>query len=574
MSALTVSEAAAQRRQAGARCAPGRSRRAPGWPRTAARRAWVDGLATLRLPVVIALLLLVGLPLAALVFMGLRPAGFTAFADTAVFAAARNSLLSAGGSAFGATAIGTVLAVVLGRFEIPGEKLLRYLVLLPFLIPPFIGAMAWMAFLAPSGFINSQLSQLGVAPVSVFGGWGVVLLLTIHSYPTAFLIIALALQQVPGNLEEAARTAGASTWTVLTTVTFPLLRGGINAALLLTFVGNLSDFGIPALIGLPERYTTLTTLVYRYLASNTIDNPLPAVAAIGLVLLTLAIVAVLVLRVLQPREQLQSSAAALKFSIGKQRFYIAAAIWIWVIAVCLIPLAALASQAVLPAPGVPFTAENITLENFARAVSGKAAGTGIRNSLFLAGAAALCCLLLGTAIAVLLSRSRHRSNALIDVTVALPQALPGIVIAVAWLLVGPILGIFNTPWLILAAYVMAFTAIVVQQLRAPLASITHSLEEAAILAGSSQLRVVLGISARMVLPAAVTGAVVVFFTAVRELTISILLVAPGTQTLGVTIFNLQQAGDYNAAAALALVVAVTGIVGLTVAAAFAKRNPH
>lgn len=520
-----------------------------------------------------ALGLVVIFPLAALVATGARGEALEVFADPAVRQATGNSLVSAGASAVLATAIGAALAVLLERGNLPGQAWLRRLVLLPFLIPPFIGAMAWMALLGANGPVNQLLAGWGGSALDIFGAGGVIWLLTVHSYPMAYLVIAAALRAIPGNLEEAARIGGAGTLRVLGGVTLPLLRPGLLAAFVLSLVANLSDFGIPALIGLPERYTTLTTLVYRYLASATTTNPLPAVSAIGMLLLALALVAVLAQRRLPGGTQLAAGTGAQRLDFGGARLPLSVAVWAWICVVCLVPLAALGAQALLPAPGIPLAWENLTLQNISGALSAPGTVAGVRNSVLLAGGAALICAVLGLLVALLLTRARHRSNAVLDVAATLPQALPGLVIAVGWLLIAPILGIFNTPWVILGAYVMAFVALVVQAARAPLAAVPASLEEAARSAGAGRARALLDVSARLALPAVATGAVVVFLTAVRELTISILLVAPGSQTLGVTIFNLQQAGDYNAASALALLVALAGIAGLSLTAAATARRP-
>lgn len=429
-----------------------------------------------------------------------------------------------------------------------------------------------MSLLGANGPVNKVLQEWGSGlSVSIFGGWGVVFLLTVHSYPMAYLVIAAALKRIPGNLEEASRISGAGTVSVLRTVTLPLLGPGLLAAFVLTLVANLSDFGIPALIGLPERYTTLTTLVYRYLASGTTSNPLPAVSAIGLVLLVLAIVAVVAQRRLPVGVQVASGPAALALELGRARVPLAITLWVWTVSICLVPLLALAAQALLPAPGVPLTWENLTLENIVGALNSPNAVRGIGNSLMLSALAAACCTVLGLAVALLLTRSSHRSNGALDAVATLPQALPGLVVAVGWLLIAPMLGIFNTGWVILGAYIMAFLALVVQAVRAPLSSVSSSLEEAARVAGASPFRALCDVTARLAVPAAITGGVVVMLTAVRELTISILLVAPGTQTLGVSIFNLQQSGDYGGAAALALLVAIVGMVGLSVTAAVTSR---
>ena len=213
----------------------------------------------------------------------------------------------------------------------------------------------------------------------------------------------------------------------------------------------------------------------------------------------------------------------------------------------------------------------MTFANFTHALSNPSVLSGVGNSVLLALGAGLACTVLGWVIALLLTRTRSFDNVGLDIFALLPQALPGLVVAVAWLLVSPLLGIFNTLWAILAAYVMAFSAIVVQMVRPTSAALSRSFEEAAQTAGASPTRALLTTSGRFTLPIAVTGGVVVALTAVRELTISILLVAPGTRTLGVVIFNLQQAGDYSAASALAVLVCLAGILGLGLVTAHNRK---
>lgn len=527
-----------------------------------------DGLGPLRAAVWAVLALVVLLPLAAVLEQGLRPGALAGILRPEVLEAGVNTVVSSVLSAALATAAGAVLALLLDRTDLPGRGALRALVLLPFLIPPFIGAMAWMALLAPTGIVNTlRAALLGPGTDwSMFGAHGVVLVLAVHSYPLAYLVIALALRRVPAELEDAARISGAAPARVLRDVTVPLMRPGIAAAFLLTAVANMSDFGIPALLGLPERYTTLTTLAYRYLASGSVPNPLPVVSALGTVLLLAALGAVLLQRRLPSGAELGGGGPARPVRLGRARWPLAGLVALGGAAVCVVPLLALATQALLPAPGVPPTPENLTPATLVRAATSDLALDGLRTSLGLALGAGALCALLGLAVASLVVRRGGRTGAAMDAVALLPQALPGLVIAAAWLLVGPHLGIFNTPWIILGAYVMAFLALVVQAVRAPLASAPRSLEDAARLAGAGPLRALADVVWRAGLPAAVLGGGVVALTAVRELTISILLVAPGHQTLGVVIYSLQQAGDYNTAAALALLVALAGAAGLSLAA--------
>jgi iron(III) transport system permease protein len=399
---------------------------------------------------------------------------------------------------------------------------------------------------------------------SIYGADGVIVLLTVHSYPIAMLIVSAALRRIPADLEQAARIAGAGSVRAVFSVTVPLLRPALLSSFALIAIGNLADFGIPSIIGLPERYVTLATLVYRYLQSGTVDQPLAVVATIGAVLLLLAVLSLLVDALVRRRGwELDSSAAvAERIPLGRARPLLTVATWAIVLTVTVLPLAALLGQTLLRAPGVPLTWENLTLDHLVSALSTANALAGAANSAMLATMAALVCGVLGLGIGVVITRARSRTTRGLGAVAMVPQSVPGIVIAVAWLVLAPALGLFNTPWLILVAYITSFTALVVQAVAAPLWATPASAEEAARVSGAGRLRALVDISCRMALPAAMAGGVIVAVTAVRELTLSALLLSPGSQTLGVAIFNFQQAGAFSTASAWSLIVAVLGIAVL------------
>jgi iron(III) transport system permease protein len=486
-----------------------------------------------------------------------------------VLEAATNSLVSATLSAVGAVTLGTALALLLDRTDLPGAGILRLFMLTPMLVPPFVGAIAWIGISGPASAVNRFWTDVFGSPLwNIYGGDGVTFLLIVHSYPLAYLLVGAALRRVPSDLEQVARIGGATPWTAVRHVTVPLLRPALLSAFTLTLVSNLADFGIPSIVGLPERYVTLSTLVYRYIQSGTVERPLEVVSTIGLVLLVLAVLAVALDHLLSRRrtELDGGSTVPIPLRLGRARPLVAIVAWTMGLALTLLPLFALATQALLPAPGVPLTWENLTLTSLERAISAPSTVVGALNSIVLSVGAGIICAIVGLAIGTLVTRIQSRDNAPLTAVALIPQAIPGLVLAVGWLIVAPQLGLFNTRWLILCAYVMAFLGIVVQAVNAPLRGTPLALEEAARLAGASRMRALLDISWRLALPAALTGGALVVLTAVRELTISVLLVAPGMHTLGVSIFNLQQAGAYNAASALSLIITVVGLASIGLAA--------
>ncbi|MGB3414521.1 MAG: iron ABC transporter permease [Microbacteriaceae bacterium] len=527
-----------------------------------------SGVPYVRIAVWCAVAALIIAPLTAVIVLAIEGNLWSTLWSPDIIDATINSIVSAGLSAIFAIIIGTVLALLLDRTNMPGKGALKIFLLSPLLVPPFVGAIAWLGLFGPGGQVNQFWMQtFGSQLWNMYGGVGVIFLLTVHSYPLAYLIISAALRRVPGDLEQAAQISGASPWRAVTQITMPLIRTAQVSAFTLIAVSNLADFGIPSIIGTPARYNTLATVIYRYIQSGTIEQPLQVVSTIGALLLLLAIVGVL----LEYRASGRSmgldgpTTAQQTLDLSIWKYPVGLIAWLSGLAITVLPLFALTVQSFLAAPGIPLRWENLTMETMIRALTASTTQVGAMNSIFLAVSAAVICGFVGGIISVLLTRTLSRTNVPLRIIVMLPQAVPGLILAVGWLLLGPSLGLFNTVWLILCAYVMAFIALVVQTVNAPLRSIPTSLEEAARIAGAGSLRTLVTISWRMALPAILTGMMLVLLTSVRELTISVLLLAPGAQTLGVAIFNLQQAGDYNAASALSLVVVVVGLSGLGLA---------
>lgn len=529
------------------------------------RDAFPGGTVVLRLAVWVALTGTVLVPLALVVSVGLGANHLPLLLEGGLVEASINSLVSALASAVVAVVAGTVLSLVVDRSDVRGRTWLRMLMLTPLLVPPFVGAIAWTGLLTRGGLVD-QLT--GWVPWQFYGGGGVIALLALHSMPTAYLVVSAALARVPDDLELAARMAGASPLRVYRDVTLPLVRPALLAAFTLVFVGNLGDFGIPVLVGVPAGYDTLATMVYRYLQSGTVSAPLQVVSQIGVVLVLLGLAGVLVDRLVARRsvELDGSGGIGAPLALGRLRPAVTTASWLIALVVTVGPLVALMSRALIPAPGVPLTWANLTLDNLSRSLSAPSTVQGFSNSLVLSLGAAALCGVLGLAVGLLVARLRGRGDQLALLAVLLPTAVPGLIVAVGWLILGRYTGLFNTRWIILGAYVTAFTALVTQAVRGPLAGMSGALEEAARLSGARWFRSVWDTSIRLALPAAAAGAMLVAVTAVRELTLSVLLVAPGTQTFGVVIFSYQQAGDYNASSALSLVFMLIGLaaIGLVV----------
>lgn len=448
---------------------------------------------------------------------------FPALIEQGLGAATWNSVYTTLVSSISAVVIGAAVAILLERTDISGAGGLRLLLLSPLLVPPFVGAISWLQLFGRNQGLNAVFGR----PLwDIYGADGIIFLMMLHSYPVVYVIVAAALQSIPSDLELAARVGGAGTWTVLRTVAIPLLGPGLLSAFTLTAVANLADFGIASILGSPVRFETLATMVYRFMESGTVSNPLQVVSTVGTVLMLLGIGAVIADYVVSRRAtSTVTGGGTMKLSLGSAKWPVTVLTWIIALSITLGPVLGLTYRAFLPAPSVLFTLETISFDNFSRTLSNPRVQEGFLNSVLLAGGAALLCALLGWSIGILVTRTWARSNTALSLLTLLPSALPGLIIGVGWVIVSRYTGMYNTRWVILFAYVCAFTAMVLQAVRAPLRKIPGAVEEAAQISGAGRLRALWDTSGRMALPAVASGAVLVAVTAVRELTISILLVA-------------------------------------------------
>ena len=535
-------------------------------PDTFQRR--VSGVRLVRLGVWLIVAALFVAPLALVVSLALGGNQFPLLLEQGLGEAAANSVVTTVASSAFAVVLGGLVALLLERTDVYGKNALRILLLCPLLIPPFVGAISWLQLFGNNQGLNAVF---GREIWNIYGVDGVIFLMTLHSYPVVYVIIAAALRSIPADLELAARISGAGSARILRTVTLPLLGPAFLSAFTLTAVSNLADFGIPSILGSPVRFETLATMVYRMMESGIVANPLQVVSTIGSVLLVLGIAAVVADHVVSSRGVHATDAGeSMPLPLGASRAVVSVISWVLALALTLGPILGLTYRALLPAPGVPFTLQNISLSNFQSTLQNPRVVEGFTNSVTLACGAALLCGVLGWAVGLLVTRTSARSNTALTLIVLLPTSLPGLIIGVGWVIYGRYTDLYNTRWVILLAYVCAFTALVLQAVRAPLASMPTAVEEAARISGAGPLRALLDTTGRMAIPAVVSGAVLVAVTAVRELTVSILLIAPGTTTIGVQLFNLQQSGNYNQASALALMFAVIGIAAL----ALTIRNPE
>ncbi len=506
-----------------------------------------------------------------------------ALSDERNVLALRHSLEVAVSSTVIATAIGSFLAWLVARTDLPWRRFFRTAFVLPFLIPPFIGAIAWVYILGPVGYLNRLWMALSgsTEPLFVVYGYaGIVLVLVLHDLPLVYLTVLGGLERMNPELEEAAQISGSGTWRVMRTITLPLMVPVLLAAAVLTFTSDIAEFGIPAVLGFSQGYFVLPVKIYEQIARGFAENSIALASALSVLLMVSGAAALLVQRWLLRGDRAQryvvisgKSMQPTRVRLGAARGWLFTACLGLVLATTVLPVLAVGLTSLIRSVGVSPAPENWSLRHFEAVLTGLPAATrGIRNSLVLAASAATIVAALGALVAYLIVRTRLRGRAFLDVAASLPYAIPGTVFALgvilAWLrpVPGVAFTLYNTLWIILVAYVGRYMIFGVRPTAASLAQVHTSLEEAARVSGAGWLRTFRDIVVPLVLPGIFAAWFLVFIPTLRELTVSILLWSAGNETIGVMVFNLQESGQEGPSAALSLVM-----IALLVVANYAAR---
>lgn len=567
----------------------------PGWQAARPRPSW-RGLALpggLGLPLLVTLcaILLGGLPFLRLAAAAFAPgwqfspeAALAEIGSRAAVNATLHTLETAGLSAIGALLIGGSAAILLAVTDVRGKRMIAFALVFSMMIAPQVAALAFLSLLAPHSPILAfiGLSPAPGTPNPLLGRGGIALVMALHHAPLVAITLWTGLRSVPHSLIEAAQMEGAGPATIIGRILLPVLRPQIIAAALLAFVAGVGNFGIPALLGLPVNYLTLPTLIYRRLSSFG-PAGLPDAAALSILVALVAAVGIaagmLATRRAGGKVEIERPLEPF-WTLGRARPIVLSGLLLLLTIKLGLPFLALLAEALTPALGVALSWQSLTFDKFAEVLLRQDVTVrAFRNSFLFAGSAAVILALAAIAFAYALERRMGRARRVVEAVIELPYALPGVVLAIACILMFlkplPLLGvsIYATPFIILFAYLARFLPLALKAPLAAMAQIEAHHEEAAKLDGVTLWQMLRFIVAPILAPAAMVSALMVFLVAFNELTVSALLWSSGTETLGVVLFSLKEAGLAGEAAAVAISASGVILAAMLVLDLLAKRLP-
>ncbi len=463
---------------------------------------------------------------------------------------------------FTTTLIGVPIAYLMTRYNIPGKKILHIFIIMSLMSPPFIGAYSWIILLGRNGLLAKLFATFDATAPTIYGRGGIIFVFTLHLFPYIYLYTSGAMNSIDSSLEEAAENLGMSKLRRIWTITLPVILPSILAGCIMVFMTCLADFGTPMLLG--EGYTVLPVLVYNEYMSESAVNPYMAstlsviIVSCSLLMLTFQKLVVdkrnYTMSSMRPPQETQLH--------GWRRFAVSAPIFL-VVFVAFLPQIVVVCQSFVER-SFSGMVKGINLNNY-RAILSRL-GTNIRNTYVFSLIAIVFIIILGIIVSYILVRKKGKVANIIDTLVMFPFVIPGSVLGIGLIVAfnrKPLI-LVGTAAIMIISYVIRKLPYTVRSGSAFLYQMDPSIEEASINLGVSPMKTFFTVTARMMLPGIMSGAVLSWITCINELSSSIMLYSGKTSTIAVAIYQEVVRMSDGTAAALATILTVTTIISLLI----------
>ena len=513
-------------------------------------------------------------PLLYLVYRAFFPEGsfsLEAFARVYTYklnwTALSNTIITASASMILGVIIAFPLAWLIGRTNLYFKKFFRTLFVMTYMVPPYVGAMAWLRLLNPTvGILNQWLAKifnLSEMPFNIYSVGGLIWVLTTFYYPYAFITISRAMEKMDPSLEEASKISGASPLKTVATITMPMMMPSIVAAALLVFVSAASCYGIPSIIGAPGNVDTVTTRIIDFVYLGSSEGLSDATTLAVFLMLVANIILYLSTFVVGRKQYITVSGKSTRPNIvdlGKWRIPVTALVIIFAIIVVGIPFATVFATSFTTNMGKSlFEAGNFTTKYWQVVFTRQQILNSAKNSIISAFVAATAGIVISCVMAYLLTRTRAKGRHIPDFLITLGSGTPSIVIALGLIMTMNgkfIINIYNTLFIMIVAYMIKYLMMGMRTIVSAMSQIHESLEEAAQISGAGWIKRFKDITIPLIAPSVVAGWFLIFMPCFYELTMSTLLYSTDTKTIGFELYQYQTYHSQQTASAMASAILI------------------
>ncbi|MBE7724285.1 MAG: iron ABC transporter permease [Enterocloster citroniae] len=481
--------------------------------------------------------------------------------DPSFYRVIANTIIVNTGGTLLAASLGILFAFLIAYTDLPCKPLIHNLLLVPLVIPGYIITLAWMQTLGQ----GSLIYRLTHFPL--YSHWGIILIFGVCNYPLLYLLALNNFRKISRELEQAATVSGCRKWSVFFHVTLPLSAGILINAMLLIFLSCLDNFGTVAFIGIPANITVLSTDIYKAVTSFSHDSfGSAAIRAIFLSLIAFGLMWASgrttggLHSVMAEKEDM-----SVRCSLGKFRIPLLCAALLILALINIMPLMTLVMTSLTKAMGVPFRPDTVTLANFEKIFRNSKCLNGLKNSLVLAMGSVSVCAVLGITVSYGTLRRKSKLCGILQHLLTFPYSIPGIILGLGLILTfaKPVFGIsiYGSIWILLLAYIIRFTAVILCACNSAFATLDPAMEEAGMSCGAAAPSIWKQIILPLTSAPVLSGMGLVFLSSLMELTTSSILWSAGSETVGVVIFNFTSAGKTNMASAYSTVILLLAAIG-------------
>ena len=459
--------------------------------------------------------------------------------------------------------IGVPLAYIMSFFKIRGKSIIEILIIISMMSPNFIGAYSWILLLGRSGVVTQFLSNtFGIKMPSIYGFGGMLLVFTLKLYPFIYMYVSGALKKVDVAVCEAAESLGCNAIRKVFTVVMPLVTPTAIASALLVFMNCMADFGTPALIG--EGYDVLPTKIYIEFVGESGGSAYFASAMASLMVVITAVLFLLQKWYVNKKSFTMSAMRPIQPTRAKGAKNVLMHVFTYLLVILSVVPHLVIIWTSLRKTEVQYFVDGYSFESYTKIFD--TALSSIQNTYLYCIIALAIIIVLGMLIAYLSVRKKSMLTSAIDTIAMFPYIIPGSVLGITLLLAfngkGDPMVLSGTAAIMIISLVIRRLAYTLRSSSAILYQISPSVEEAAISLGDSPLKAFVKVTAKLMLPGVISGAILSWITLINELSSSVMLYTANTRTMSVAIYNEVIRASYGTAAALATILTLTTVLSL------------
>jgi iron(III) transport system permease protein len=478
------------------------------------------------------------------------------------FRTLKNSFVLSSATTVLSVLLGVPMAYVVSRYNIPGKKTLNIMIVISLLSPPFIGAYAWIMLLGRSGFITKLLEPIGIHLPSIYGFGGMLWVFTLKFFPFIYMYVLGALGSMDRSLEEAAENLGVSRMKRVFTITLPLIIPTLTAGIVMVFMTVLSDIGTPMLMG--EGYKVLPLVIYDEYMSEVGGNAVLA-SSMGIILIIFSLSVLFIQRYIISKREYNMSGLrppiVEELSKGPRMLLTLGCYSVAIVA--LAPQITTFVTSFVKTRG-PLFVKGFSLKSYTDVWF--KLWDSVSHTYIYSTVAIVIMIVIGILAAYLVVRMRSKTTAILDFLVMSPYVIPGSVLGIILIMAfnKPPLLLAGTSTILIISYTIRKIPFLFRSSIGILYQLDPSIDEASINLGVSPLKTFFKVTAVLMLPGVVSGAILSWIASINEFSSTIILYSGNTKTISVTIFSEIFKDSFGTAAALGTILTLSAIVALAV----------